>query len=107
MAETQEEAELDLKVMEIKPYEWRPMCEKCGLQVNRMDQLFRTSGVASADYTYCEGSLDSKVNVNLPFGGKAEMSTTCFGVFEEHLHLKCRRCGFHWLMATKNTRIAP
>lgn len=99
MPETQEDTDLQMKVMAVKPYEQRPTCEKCGLRVTVLDRL-RSGGIAGANYHYCPGSLDSTVNVHLPFGGKTEMSTSCFGIFEEHLHLTCHRCGHHSLMAT-------
>lgn len=100
MPETQEDTDLQMKVMAVKPFERRPRCEKCGLRVTLLDKL-RSGGVAGANYTYCQGSLDSTATVHLPFGGKTELSTTCFGVFEEHLHLTCHRCGHHSLMATR------
>lgn len=95
------DTDLKMEVMELKPFEAWPTCQKCGLHVTLMDRVRSSNGVASANYSYCAGSLDSTVNVSLPFGGKAEMSTSCFGVFEEHLHLTCNRCGFRWLMATR------
>jgi hypothetical protein len=98
MAETQEELELQ-KVMVVSPFERRPRCAKCGHRVTWLDRL-RAGVVSAFNYTYCEGSLDSTVNIRTPFGGRAELSTTCFGVFEEHLHLTCHRCGHHTLMAT-------
>jgi ribosomal protein L37E len=33
--------------------------------------------------------------------GIGSVQVPCFGIVDEHLHIKCARCGFDWLMAVK------
>lgn len=53
------------------------------------------------DWGFCSGSKDEKVQVQvIPGILAAEQRPVCFGVFAEHLHMRCRRCGFTFLQAT-------
>jgi hypothetical protein len=94
------DTDLEITVMPVHRYEARPACEKCGLRVTLVDEI-RQVGASAATWVYCKGSMDSTVEVNRLLVGKTEVKTSCFGVFVEHLHLSCHRCGWHWLMATK------
>jgi len=99
--DTHEEQEMVVvTVPEVKPFSRRPECAKCGSQVSFIGDLL-PFGYSFATYQYCPGNLDSKVKVRRFLQPEVEMETSCFGIYEEHLHLRCNRCGYHSLMSTK------
>lgn len=101
--ETVTDDAIEMKVMPLHPFENRPTCEKCGLHINIADMI-RYSGTSSAKWTYCEGSLDSTIEISGLFQKPRDVKVPCFGVFVEHLHLTCNRCNWSWLMATKGNK---
>lgn len=97
----------------VHPYDRMPTCEKCGHSLRSMGYLFGlvmvAKGASSQVYNFCAGDLNSTANIEIhtPFSEAPKQITlpiTCFGVFVPHLHLKCGRCGYHWLMATKDAK---
>lgn len=109
MANAHAESAQNIRVPPLHPYGSLPTCEKCGQGLRTMGtilgRVLSVFGVSAQTYGYCQGDLNSTVNVeiHLPFADavKSTMPTTCFGVFVPHLHLKCGRCGYWWLMETR------
>jgi hypothetical protein len=36
--------------------------------------------------------------------GMANVPVQCFGIYEEHIHCRCGRCSWSWLMAVRSQR---
>lgn len=89
----------NVEVMPVEAFSLRPRCRKCGWRVGFWARFF-IHGWSAQQWSYCSGNHDSTREVSDMFGRKREVEVTCAGVFEEHLHLQCTRCSFHWLMRT-------
>lgn len=94
----------------VLPWTRFPECPKCGGSLGagiRLAAIWRAlHGECAQAYSYCAGDQNSTVRVpglNMTTGemGSMDIKTACFGVFHEHLHLRCGRCSFAWLMAVK------
>jgi hypothetical protein len=97
----------------VQAYARFPICPKCGYQLGagiRFMALWRLAkGENAQRYLYCKGDCNSTVQVpglNLQTGEMRgiDMPIPCFGVFQEHLHCACGRCGFGWLMDVKGSK---
>lgn len=85
----------------VLPYCSFPACPKCGHRDRITPLLLWSGGSTGFDWGYCPGGRDEKTQVQvIPGLVTAEQRTVCFGVFVEHLHMRCRRCGFFFLQAT-------
>lgn len=87
-----------ISVMLVHPYRARPVCPKCNWGITVYDRI-RHGDRSAQQYSFCKGGLDSRQKVVTMFGER-EMQVSCFGIFDEHIHLQCNRCSFHWLMQT-------
>lgn len=94
----------------VLPWVRFPACQKCGHTLGAgiplLALLCQAKGEAAQNYTYCLGDQNSTVPVTSlnPATGEirpAMVQTACFGIFHDHLHLACSRCGYRWLMAVR------
>jgi hypothetical protein len=96
----------------LMPWMRYPVCEKCGYQLGNGMLLLRAlalaKGKSSQAYCYCAGDMNSTIPVpgmHIERGEATpkmvDVPVHCFGVYQEHLHLRCGRCGWQWLMAVK------
>lgn len=101
-----------LSLPAVVPWTRYPVCPKCahslGAGVWGLRRLFAAKGDAAQNDTWCRGDHNSTVQVpGMHFGSEgaqmrmADVPVTCFGVIDEHLHLRCGRCSFSWLMSVK------
>jgi hypothetical protein len=99
-----------VKVAKVYPFATYPVCPKCshnlGANIPALRRWLLAHGSASQNYAYCQGDRNSrfqapaiKMGHEGPQFTVEEMSTPCFGIIDEHLHLQCGRCKFNWLMA--------
>ena len=95
---------------DVKPWTQSPACEKCGHALGAGDPAAAQRALRRGDYAqeviYCHGSRDSTMklpamNSDTMTPGLVNAPVACFGIFEEHLHVRCVRCKFCWLMACK------
>ena len=102
----------DFKVSVATVYPWVrfPTCPKCDFSLALGVPLIRlivlANGSLAQSYAYCAGDQDSQIRVptlNISTGeqGIGGVKVPCFGIVHEHLHLKCARCSFRWLMNVK------
>ena len=111
MSQTDEIGQLESQlaaVPTVNPYRACPLCPKCGHK-DRITGLYLWSGGSTGfDWAFCPGARDEKTTIQvIPGLVSTEQRTVCFGVFVEHLHMRCRRCGFFFLMATVPARKEP
>jgi len=94
----------------VHPWTRYPVCQKCnasiGDGVRILRRLLAAWGRCSHNTAWCRGDQNSQVKVptlNIGTGemGFGSVQVPCFGIVDEHLHIKCARCGFDWLMAVK------
>src|SRR5271166_1738692 len=101
-----------IRVAIVLPWSRYPACVKCGHQLGNGMLLFRAwtlaKGESAQKYSYCAGDQNSTVPVpgmHIEDGQATpkfvDVPVHCFGVYQEHLHLRCGRCGWQWLMAVK------
>jgi hypothetical protein len=99
-----------VSVAEVSPWSRFPACPKCGYALGAGYRFLRclaaVLGLNAQTYAYCKGDQNSTVRqpaLNLATGelGAHEIRVPCFGLIDEHLHLKCGRCDFRWLMQCK------
>ena len=97
----------------IRPWEQFPACQKCGHMLGGGDlaaaHKAARRGDCAQEMVYCHGSRDSTmklpaINFETMLPGLVNTPVACFGIFEEHLHLRCARCKFCWLMACKGNQ---
>ena len=53
---------------------------------------------AHFDMAYCRGGMPVAIEHDMGSFGKHEDRPRCAGVTEEHIHVRCSRCGYNWLM---------
>ena len=94
----------------VAPWARFPRCTKCDYCLGAGVWLWGLWRLARGDsaqhYAYCPGDKNSTaqgLGLNLQTGEMVPMDrrVPCFGVFHEHIHCDCGRCGFAWLMACK------
>lgn len=89
-----------------------PACPKCGHALGAGHWLLAlwaaARGESAQNYAYCQGNQNSSMQVpgiaigeHGPSMALQSIPVACFGVYEEHLHCRCGRCGFQWLMGVK------
>jgi len=99
MTDAADPGDIRVSAPALLPFRVNPSCPKCGVHVPALSFLMNP-GLATADLMYCVGSKNEKEDVHTPIGC-CTVETGCFGLFAEHLHLRCRRCGFKWLSHTR------
>lgn len=90
--------QLNIEVMPVHPYQERARCPKCGFRAGLINHLRNRY---CHKFHYCAGNKDSTADVNDIFGRSHEVKVPCAGVFEEHIHIQCGKCDFHWLTKPK------
>lgn len=104
--------EFRVSVPVVHPWTPYPVCRACGHVLGAhlwgIRRFFWAKGNAAQNYAYCKGSHNStfqaaglRIGTEGPQIVQQDLPVTCFGIFDEHLHLACGRCGFVWLMAVK------
>lgn len=89
-------------VPEVRAFAAKPACPKCGHRDRLTGMQLWSGGCTGFDWHFCAGSCDERSQVQvIPGVIQTEVRNHCFGIFAEHLHLRCRRCGFHFLMQTR------
>ena len=105
--------EFRVSVQPVHPWTRYPECPKCGHTLGAhiwgIRRLFWAKGNAAQNYAWCKGDRNSQAHmptINIATGevGTAPVNVPCFGIIEEHLHLRCGRCGFEWLMDCKTKK---
>lgn len=100
-------------VPKLAPFTRFPVCPKCayelGAGVPLLRWWFAARGNSAQAFSYCKGGSDENFQIpgmqmtaEGPRLTAVNMPTLCFGVYEEHIHCKCGRCDFFWLMAVRS-----
>jgi ribosomal protein L37E len=99
----------ELAVMKPVPFQVQMRtCPKCGWGPSkRPGFLIRWFDIPHAAFkvSWCPGSQDlEKVTKIVTLSGEVDhkYNPVCAGVSENHLHLSCTHCGFHFLMETRD-----
>lgn len=85
-------------------------CPKCGWGPTHMPGLFvRWFDLAHCAFrvNYCKGGQDPEKTVtHATIAGLVEQTVNpiCAGVGQDHLHISCTHCGFHFLMESMDAR---
>ncbi len=99
-----------VSVPAVHAYVRYPVCPKCGGTLGAglfiVRRLLLAFGRCAQQYAWCRGDQNSQVQmptIDIVTGqlGTVPMSIPCFGVYKEHIHCTCGRCGFMWLMDCK------
>lgn len=83
-------------------------CSACGHHLTQWDALLARillKSVSCLDAIYCAGNKEpTELATSLPaaiMGITQERTNPCAGIYEPHLHLRCRRCGWTTMMRTQ------
>lgn len=104
MSQPSELDELDRQLAAVPvvlPYAAKPACPKCGARDRITANGLWHGSCSGFDWGFCPGSRNEKTPIQVvPGVVVGEQRTACFGIFQEHLHMRCRRCGFSFLQET-------
>lgn len=99
----------EMKTLKPVPYQ-RQMksCPKCGWRPMRLSGVFvRWFDLPHAMFavSYCRGSMDPERDITMALPDRDVTRTIqipCAGVHEDHLHVTCTHCKFHFLMKPRD-----
>lgn len=79
-------------------------CRSCGMHVGRWGKFcswLQNRMASVVDHHYCAGGkppTESRGMMSAIVTGETETFNPCAGITEPHIHIRCRGCGYKWLM---------